>query len=228
MAFIVGNGINRFAYQGELDTSWNKLLLDTWRKTSPITLSTIDKGITFTEFYDIMEFESNPKLVLDNIVDIVNTWCPREYHSKLQDRFVELNVPVLTTNFDHNMEYGLKKTIVYKDADDKSFTDYYPWNTAFSDDKRFSIDSMFDFGVWHINGSIDYPRSLRLSLSQYTNQAKRVSEFIHKRNNISDDFNGKNQEFWRGRNTWLHLIFNCDLCILGLGLENRRRFYVGF
>lgn len=224
LAIIVGNGINRFAYGNELDTSWSKLLLNTWRRTSPITLSTIDKGITFTEFYDIMEFESSPKAVLDNIVNIVSKWDPKDYHFKFQSKFKELNLPVLTTNFDRNIEGGLRKAILYKDKDDKSFTDYYPWNIVYTDNKDFSIANLHKFGIWHINGTIDYPRSLRLSLSQYTNQAKRASEFIHNRNNIFDDFKGKNQEYWKGYNTWLHLIFNCDLCILGLGLDEQETF----
>lgn len=224
LAIIIGNGINRFAYGNELDTSWGKLLLNTWRSTSPITLSTIDKGITFTEFYDIMEFESSPKEVLDKIVNIISQWKPNEYHSKFQLKCINLNIPVLTTNFDRNIEMGLRKTIIYRDKDDKSFTDYYPWNTVYTDREDISVSNLNKFGIWHINGTIDYPRSLRLSLSQYTNQAKRVSEFIHNRTNMWDDFKGKNQELWRGRNTWLHLIFNCDLCILGLGLDEQETF----
>lgn len=57
LAFIVGNGINRFAYAQNQDVSWNALLLDVWQQISNRTLSNISDGISLTEFYDIMEFD---------------------------------------------------------------------------------------------------------------------------------------------------------------------------
>jgi len=37
-------------------------------------------------------------------------------------------------------------------------------------------------------------------------------------------FTGKSQENWKGRNTWLHIIFNSSLVIFGLQLEENEIF----
>lgn len=225
LAFIVGNGINRYAYGNLIDTSWSALLLECWRRNSPITLSKIDNGITFTEFYDIMEFQGESKSIRDCVVDIVNGWSPQPYHSKFREFFQINNIPVLTTNFDKNLEGEDLVRIKLNHPDKKyGFTDYYPWNVVYTPDSKYDIGNIFDFGIWHINGVVDYSRSLKLSLSQYTNQAKRAVEFIHSAKGEIDDFAVKDKNAWKGYNTWLHLIFNCDLCIMGLGLDEQETF----
>lgn len=53
-----------------MDMSWSSHLI-CWRRPSPITVSKIDNGITFTEFYYIMEFQGNSSDVRDWFVNIV-------------------------------------------------------------------------------------------------------------------------------------------------------------
>lgn len=56
IAFILGNGINRFAFKdNDVDPSWRKLLLDAWEGASFFTLTNIEEGNNFTEFYDLLE-----------------------------------------------------------------------------------------------------------------------------------------------------------------------------
>ena len=43
-------------------------------------------------------------------------------------------------------------------------------------------------------------------------------------NGFNELFDGKNQYNWIGGNTWLHVIFNKDLFIFGLSLEENEVF----
>ena len=104
LAFIIGNGINRFAYKDNVDPSWSRLLLDAWDGASFSTKTSIDEGITFTEFYDLLEFESDPKKITQSIIDSIEEWGPADYHQSLRDALVRLDKPVLTTNFDMYLE----------------------------------------------------------------------------------------------------------------------------
>ena len=224
LAFIVGNGINRYAYGDQLDVSWGKLLLDAWRANLRQTLTTIKDGITYTELYDVMELEAEPSMLRESVVNMVNGWPVQEYHKSLQAALLNLDKPVLTTNFDGNLEEGLNKVIVEPLKKVKGFTGVYPWNVVYTNKENFTVQDIYGFGVWHINGMSEYKQSLRLGLSQYTLQSKRASEFIHSAASYEDNFRSKNQEIWRGHNTWLHLIFNCDLCILGLSIDTQETF----
>lgn len=217
LAFILGNGINRYR-SANSNISWNKMLLDVWNAISIKTLSDIDKGITMTEFYNIMEFEADAKEVRNKTVEIVKSWIPSAYEEKLKKRLIEINCPVLTTNFDSNIEKGLTRyTMDFK----AGFSDFYPWNVYFSN--RELADPLDGFGVWHINGMVDYPRSLRLSLSEYINLTTRARNYIHKGDAI-DNFDKKNITKWNGYHTWLHLIFNSNLIIIGLALDEQETF----
>lgn len=220
LAFIVGNGINRFAYDTNQDVSWNGLLLKVWQLISTKTLSCISKGISLTEFYDILEFEAGSiEVVRKCVVNLIKEWKPMEYHSLLQQKIAEWNVPLLTTNFDKNLDIGLRYNRL--ELGKKGFTDFYPWNIYYSNTPLSS--PLAGFGVWHINGMVNYPRSLKLSLTEYTGLSARVRSFLHKKDNL-DDFGFKNQNYWNGYNTWLHIIFNKSLCIFGLELDENEIF----
>ena len=220
LAFIVGNGINRFAYGINQDTSWNSLLLEVWQQISNKTLSDISKGISLTEFYDIMEFEAGSiDDVKQKVVELLEKWKPVEYHEWLQNEIIKWNIPLLTTNFDGNLDSGLHINRLGNGR--TGFTDYYPWTVYFSNTTLLSpIDG---FGVWHINGMIGYRRSIRMSLSEYMGLSARVRSFLHKEEGF-DDFDLKNQNHWKGYNTWLHIIFNRSLCIFGLALDENETF----
>lgn len=220
LAFVVGNGINRFAYGESQDISWNGLLLNVWQQISNRTLSDISTGISLTEFYDIMEFEAGSiDSVRLKVVDLLERWKPVEYHSWLQNKLADWDVPLLTTNFDRNLDNGLRFHKL--EGGGTGFTDFYPWNVYFSNAALSSPTK--GFGVWHINGMVGYRRSIRLSLSEYTGLSARVRSFLHEEDSL-DDFNLKNKSYWKGCNTWLHIIFNSSLCILGLALDENETF----
>ena len=101
------------------------------------------------------------------------------------------------------------------------FTDFYPWNMYYSD--REISNPLDGFAVWHINGTRDYPRSIRLGLSDYMGSVERARKMIQG-NSLDEYFMGKNQSYWKGYNTWFHIIFNKSLFIFGLGLEENEVF----
>ena len=221
IAFIVGNGINRFAYGDRQNVSWNGLLLDVWQQISCRTMSDISSGISLTEFYDIMEMEAGSiDKVRQKVVDLLGKWQPDEYHKWLQDKISsDWNVPLLTTNFDMNLNEGL--TLNKLESENLKFTDYYPWNVYFSrTELNYSTEG---FGVWYINGILKYKRSIRLSLSEYMSLSSRVRSFLHKGEGL-DDFDLKNQNCWKGYTTWLHIIFNKSLCMFVLALDENETF----
>ena len=134
-----------------------------------------------------------------------------------------LNAPILTTNFDTYISDSVNaishklKPIEHQ----YKFTDFYPWNMYYSE--REINNPLDDFAIWHINGTRDYPRSIRLGLSDYMGSVERARKMIQG-NSLEDYFTGKNQSYWNGYNTWLHIIFNKSLFIFGLGLEENEVF----
>lgn len=72
----------------------------------------------------------------------------------------------------------MKKIILDHSTFGRGFADFYPWNVVYSPDMNFSILDIYEFGIWHVNGAINYPRSLKLSLTSYTRQGKRALDFF--------------------------------------------------
>lgn len=135
-----------------------------------------------------------------------------------------LNVPILTTNFDTYISdsVGAKRFIYDLGGHNYKFTDFYPWNVYYSIDK-LNGNILDNFGIWHINGMNDYPRSIRLGLSDYMGCVERARGMIQG-NNLNEYFTGKQQSYWKGYNTWLHIIFNRNLFIFGLALDQNEVF----
>lgn len=221
LAFIVGNGINRYPNNPKA-ISWDDLLIKLWDKFSFNTISEIPKGISLTEFYDLLDIETFSSI--DNDIQkeaslLLESWSNELHHQLFLNKAQKLNSPVLTTNFDLVLPNSLHLEQFFTER--KGFTDYYPWITYYGDRQlNYPTDG---FGVWYINGFIKYHRSIRLGLSQYMGSVERARDLIHKGND-KDLFTGKDQNNWRGCKTWLHIIFNKSLCIFGLGLEENEVF----
>lgn len=210
LAFIVGNGINR--YNNSTAISWIKMIADIWNEITKEKISDKDFcDMSLTELYDLIELHSIDSIELKRKIVEKTLLIKRTFiHSFLLAKFNELNVPVLTMNFDGLLEYGLEKRRL-----NKFHSDIYPWNEYYScRELRNPLDG---FGIWHINGMVLYKRSIRLGLSEYMKQVVKANSLIHKGFSI-DNFNGKNTDNWNGMNTWLHIFFNKNLFIFGLAL----------
>jgi len=224
IAFIVGNGINRH-FNDNNQVSWENLLLDLWDKYLFSTQSSIPDGISFTEFYDILEINNyetihNFNLVLQkDIKEKMLQWHGNNEQNMVIEKIKSLNAPLLTVNFDNLIPTSMNLEF-YKIKDSK-FSDFYPWSCYYSDKEL--TNPVEGFGVWYINGMVKYHRSIKLGLSQYMGNVGHARKLIH--NNIeTNSFIGKNQNYWDGYRTWLHIIFNKSLFIFGFGLGEQEIF----
>lgn len=151
---------------------------------------------------------------IDNIKIIVN-------------KIMQLDAPLLTTNYDSvfvesiGESNSLLKRLSSKDS--FNFHKVYPWNSYYAAQRLISPAS--GFGIWKIHGDNRYPDSIRLGLCDYMGCIQKARSMIQGADKSSiEDFCGKNQYGWKGWNTWLHIIFNKSLMIIGLGLEKDEAF----
>jgi len=224
IAFIVGNGINRH-FNDNNQISWEDLLLDLWDKYLFSTQSSIPDGISFTEFYDILEINNyetinNFNLVLQkDIKENMLKWNGNNEQNIVINKIKNLDAPLLTVNFDDLIPQSMN--LDFHKIQDSKFSDFYPWSCYYSDKQ---LDNPAEgFGVWYINGMVKYHRSIKLGLSQYMGNVGHARKLIH--NNIETiSFVGKNQNYWAGYKTWLHIIFNKSLFIFGFELGEQEIF----
>jgi hypothetical protein len=219
IAFLVGNGINRYPNNPNA-LSWEDLLIQLWDKVSPQTLTERPNGISLTEFYDILELENTQDINLQReVTKLMINWKPQNHHKIITDRIKALNAPILTTNF----EETFAKTFDYRllRTEKEGFTDFYPWTTYHGENQlELPTDG---FGVWYINGMINYHRSLRLGLSHYMGSVNRARTILNK-GNQERLFSGQKENNWNGHKTWLYIVFNKSLFIFGLCLEENETF----
>ncbi|RZJ66182.1 MAG: hypothetical protein EOO50_11000 [Flavobacterium sp.] len=215
-ALVIGNGINRYPNNPDA-ISWDNLLLELWAKFSDSQIKIRPDGISSTEFYDLLDIEANVGVspnptIQKEVSKSMADWKAQPHHEIILSKARDLNIPVLTTNFDLVMpkSIGLEKFRTTP----KSFTDFYPWTTYFGNSQlQRPTDG---FGIWFVNGVIEYPRSIRLGLSHYMGSAQRARPLVQKL--FSD------QKVWPGKTTWLDIVFHKSLCIFGLGLEENEVF----
>jgi len=149
----------------------------------------------------------------------MDDWIYSFHHLNFINYAKKINAPVLTTNFDNIFQRA--GALEFFKIKKPGFTDFYPWECYFGNTELpFPTD---DFGVWHINGMQKYHRSIILGLTHYMGCVQRARTFIHK-GKEGRLFTGKNTQNWSGSKTWLHILFNKDLLIFGLGLEENEVF----
>ncbi|MEJ5144643.1 hypothetical protein [Sphingobacterium sp. MYb388] len=223
LAFIVGNGINRYPNNPSA-ISWDDLLVKLWQKFAPDIFNRVPKGMTITEFYDLLDLANDNEStsnfqIQKEASSLLGNWPFASHHKIFMEKARELEIPVLTTNFDSVLPDSLALHQYYTDT--KGFSDFYPWTTYYGD-RQLELPTD-GFGVWYINGLTRYPRSIRLGLSHYMGSVERARNLIHK-GQEGKLFAGKDVNNWRGCKTWLHLIFNKSLCIFGLGMDENETF----
>ncbi|MCH4242514.1 MAG: hypothetical protein LKF81_11530 [Prevotella sp.] len=228
LSFVIGNGFNNYAYARDSNyhCSWKELLDTAYKNITGKKLLSI-VGLSFTEFYNLLEFRCyNQNKLKNNFLKPLRQLESNKVHSTLQDDLKRWNVPVLTTNFDRNLETGMERCMMPhpKYPHKRPMTAYYPWDRYYGMQSQNDPNPCKGFRIWHINGFLDFNQSIKLSLSDYIAQSDYAHKLIHGKPDGIDSFNGKNHNYWRGYNTWLHIIFNCSLCIFGLALDRDETF----
>jgi hypothetical protein len=207
-AILLGNGINQCA---NIYPTWRDLL-------NEIGGGDINsEGLTNTEIYDFIELRTYNADKLKSIV--ANKFEDvKDIYSTVYLNFLELvrrkNCPILTTNFDFALE-KVGQLDSFRTSK-HGFTRFYPWDTYYGDTQHnLPTDG---FGVWHIHGMLNYHDSIRMGLTDYMGSVERARKLIHAGDGRL--FEGKDQNNWKGRASWLHIWFNMPLIIVGFGLSS--------
>jgi len=183
----------------------------------------IPAGVALTEFYDVLELQSKgarPKIVLQQeFADFLSGWAPLQHHKYIIKWAQRNHVPILTTNFDTVLSQAGDCELQH--TTQEGFTDFYPWNSYFGNSQLISPTA--DFGIWHINGTVKYRRSIRLGLTHYMGSVERARGLI-KKGNERRLLSENNLAGWPGVNSWLHIIFHKPLLIFGLELDENEIF----
>ena len=223
---VIGNGINRYNSVSS-NNSWEALLQKLSQSYS--LDKKIPKGIALTEFYDLLELKSGSEVLEGTLqkefCKYTSEWAPKSHHDYIMQWAINHDLPILTTNFDNTLGKASNCEFLKTTRDRKQFTYFYPWICYYSHSNL--TDPCEGFGIWHINGMQKYHRSIRLGLGHYMGSVQRVRSWIYptKRDRNRDrSLMGGDSKEWRGRNTWLHIIFNKPLLFLGLGLNENEVF----
>ena len=164
-----------------------------------------------------------------------------DYFKRLRECLIRLDIPVFTTNFDHNIEGAdCKKTIlppkseIYASRHEhREFSSRYPWNVCYSNVKKTTAQD--GYAVWHIHGDIEYKSSIQLGVSEYGGSLTRAHNFLYE--DAKDETGAKYKtkrkarfykeplsDKWRGYDTWLQPFFSHHLCIIGFGMDKTESF----
>lgn len=233
LAFVLGNGINRYANNTKA-ISWESLMRTLWQEAKiSENFPEIKQGLSLVEKYDIMcvKMDDAWKNILKANQGLVKkTFSQGYFLESFQKQLMKLRVPVLTTNYDNYLEKDLKKYLfenraLYK----KDYSATYPLNEYYANEKLTSEDDIYNnFSIWHIHGTINHLESLRLGTADYMGLLTYVKNYI---NDVAHMYNvTKEHQEWgikdKARNkeekyqpTWLNIFYNCSLCINGLGLD---------
>lgn len=220
IALLVGNGINLFGATGE--NSWGCLLSQLAREHLDPKHEKVPKGISHTEFYDVLELafartQVDPKLVVQ-FCALMASWKPMEQHEAIAGWAAHHEVPILTTNFENTLGEAVGCT--FRRTGNKRFTDFYPWETYYA--LTDVIEPCTQFAIWHINGMQKYPRSIKLGLTQYMGSAARARGWLH--NGAGRLLSDPAGTAWKGAMTWLQVFFHKPILVVGQGLPETEVF----
>lgn len=216
IAFIVGNGINRYPNNPKA-ISWDHLLLKLWKQFSPENFEEVPLGLSMTEFYDVLDIQGTTAnyAIQKEAAKLLADWSSQPHHQQFMARARELNAPVLTTNFDLILPKALNLEQYHLDT--KGFSDFYPWTTYYGD--KLLKSPKAGFGMWYINGFVQYHRSIRLGLSHYMGCVEKARSLM-----AGGLYAKTKHHHWKGENTWLDILLNKSLCIFGLSMEENEVF----
>ncbi|MET7029802.1 SIR2 family protein [Sediminicola luteus] len=211
-AILLGNGINLLE---NTFIDWKALL----KKLGGNDIKF--EGLTYNEIYNFIELKKDDDRKLKNNVAL-ELQSPKKSrlapHSSFIELMVQYDCPVLTTNFDLALETS--KDLESFRITKKGFTRYYPWDIYSGISQlKTPIDG---FGIWHIHGMTKYLDSIRLGLTDYMGSVERSRKWIHR--GPDSLFRGKDQLYWPGKDSWLHIWFNMPLIIVGIKLETQEIF----
>ncbi len=239
-AFFLGNGINN--YCGGMN-SWKELLINLAikhiGKNGKYEEILNDNSVSYPEFFDLIQLSYKAKdktfdyeSIKKEIKNGMKKWSAQATHSLWTDKLIDLNRPVLTTNYDNLLELSNQGIIdfvkrnqynkklfrpqrIKNPASKSGFTPYYPWHSYYSN-RRIEVANE-EFAIWHVHGCYEYLKSIRLGLTDYMGIVEKGRHWLLKSsgNPIKDiKYNNK----WVGKNSWLDIFFSNNLLFIGVEL----------
>lgn len=201
-----------------------------------------DNDTSLIELFTLINKNNTEKTKSDFLKELASFNKPdKDYFKRLRECLIRLDIPVFTTNFDHNIEGAdCKKTILPPKSEinasrkeHREFSSRYPWNVCYSNIKKTTAQD--GYAVWHIHGDIEYKSSIQLGVSEYGGSLTRAHNFLYE--DAKDEAGAKYKtkrkarfykeplsEKWRGYDTWLHPFFSHHLCIIGFGMDKTESF----
>lgn len=229
--FLIGNGINYFNglnISGR-SCSWADLLKNIIARSlgnDHMLYKLVGKpGITNTEIQNLLimegkkRYHDNQKEVTLNrmICETIEQSERVARPNPLLDFAKQNNMPILTTNFDFNIENYLWGSGQYKEYQTRSsFPTHSPYRWKYYYSRIRNQAPLRACGVWHVHGSRDHADGLIFSMTNYMLITQRAMKAM---NSQKDD-----HAPWEGENTWLDLILHRPLIIAGLGLDEQEIF----
>ena len=219
-----GNGVNNYINCNYSDyisvddrmPSWKNLILMVSAKSridTKLQIDTIDlpdKDVSYPELFSLISRYA-PEEVRNLTAEIIieRSRHVNECFSRVAKKIQEWDVPVITTNYDLMLEQELDLENFWHG---KERSDKYPFNYyATKKGVKGPINPTTDFAVWHCNGVVNKPISMKLDLSDYCLYTARLRDKVPL---LSERFCAKDG-FER---TWLSPFFHNTLVIIGLGL----------
>lgn len=226
LALVIGNGIHRYDAR-TVGNDWNAMV-QSLAQQHGLKDATKATELALTELFDVIDLVipagGKPTILQEQFCKGMSEWKPAAHHCWITQWAVSKNTPILTTNFDHVLANSVRAelhSLFERRGSLKAPTDYYPWEKYFG--LQLLADPCDGFGIWHINGLIKHIRSIRLGLSHYMGSVSRARPWLHG-DKCTRLFSSRDVPEWRGRNTWLHILFNMPLLIFGLQLGGQEVF----
>ncbi|HLP27550.1 MAG TPA: hypothetical protein VK147_02840 [Candidatus Didemnitutus sp.] len=236
VALLIGNGINR--YKNELADSWSALLRkslsDVEIELDWLTPKVLSE-ISLLQLFDLVanQFEGNENLqrrLKDAVSSRIRSWKPAVQHSLLVNTARKYSAPILTTNFDrtlvladpeieraHQIVEGRYKPHYYS-REGKYPGWQFPWMCYFSNAKI--VSPLDEFAIWHLHGTSEYKRSIRLGLEDYFSMAEKAKGWLYGGSKSLR----KSEDSWYGSQSWMEPFFKSTLIIYGLGINREELF----
>jgi hypothetical protein len=224
IAFVIGNGVN-LADSPNSALSWGTLItaLTDMRKIK--VPKDLDKIFPLTEVADVLRlFDRDRHQLPNDVVELLRgTIAPTPAIAKFAHRN---NIPILTTNYDLNLaDEDSTSPFKRRTLDSSKVTKTLPagWNVYRGKPSK-ELFAKNVAGLWHMHGSIDLKRSLRITSAHYAKAMTDAHDLVHKQRlyaGIDCDpasCRGCRECSWGGQTTWLDIFFHKNLIIIGLGL----------
>lgn len=223
-AILLGNGIHlhiNSAHEKEFSKeeimpSWNELIRKTAERMyltenlSRLEDEMLNKGISYPEAFSLITTNTNSQPLHQTVADMLSNIPVNKYIKTVAKTLQRWGCPVITTNFDNSLEDSLGINGFHLN---EVRSPYYPVNYCSTDDISKVMTNLLDsFSIWHCNGLISFPLSLRLNLYDYCNYIGWLKWKIPTKE-------GKPRARHLAEASWLSPFFRKKLVIIGLGLS---------